>query len=70
MFDFTLLNGAFGKINAAGETAVSFLGTGGMGAKCRTLSGNGGGHPRYYPLIIAVSVINALLSIWVMQVIA
>lgn len=52
VFDFTLLNGAFGKINAAGETAVSFRGTGGMGAKCRTLSGNGGGAspllPAYY----------------------
>lgn len=33
VFDFTVLNGAFGQINAAGETAVSFRGTGGMGAK-------------------------------------
>lgn len=32
--------------------------------------GTAGVHPRYYPLIIAVCVINALLSIWVMQVIA
>ena len=33
VFDFTVLNGAFGQINAAGDTAVSFRGTGGMGAK-------------------------------------
>ena len=33
VFDFTILNGAFGQINAAGDTAVSFRGTGGMGAK-------------------------------------
>lgn len=32
--------------------------------------GTAGVHPRYCPLIIAVCVINALLSIWVMQVIA
>lgn len=29
--------------------------------------GTAGVHPRYYPLILAVCVINALLSIWVMQ---
>ena len=33
VFDFTALNGAFGKVNAAGDTAISFRGTGGMGAK-------------------------------------
>lgn len=33
VFDFTVLNGTFGKINAAGETAVSFRGVGGTGAK-------------------------------------
>jgi len=33
VFDFTVLNGAFGRINATGETAVSFRGTGGTGAK-------------------------------------
>ena len=33
VFDFTVLNGAFGQINAAGDTAVSFRGAGGMGAK-------------------------------------
>ncbi|HDG9180783.1 TPA: hypothetical protein PBW37_000124 [Citrobacter freundii] len=33
VFDFTVLNGAFGQINAAGDTAVSFRGSGGMGAK-------------------------------------
>lgn len=33
VFDFTVLNGAFGQINAAGGTAVSFRGSGGMGAK-------------------------------------
>lgn len=33
VFDFTVLNGAFGQINAAGDTAVSFRGTGGMGGQ-------------------------------------
>lgn len=33
MFDFTVLNGAFGTVNAAGDTAVSFRGTGGTGAR-------------------------------------
>ncbi|WES66989.1 nucleoside recognition domain-containing protein [Superficieibacter sp. HKU1] len=33
VFDFTVLNGSFGQINAAGEKALSFRGTGGTGAK-------------------------------------
>ncbi|MDV5138780.1 nucleoside recognition domain-containing protein [Chimaeribacter arupi] len=33
VFDFTVLNGAFGTVNEAGQTAVSFRGTGGTGAK-------------------------------------
>ena len=33
VFDFTVLNGAFGLVNAAGDTAVSFRGTGGTGAR-------------------------------------
>ena len=34
VFDFTVLNGAFGQINAAGDTAVSFRGTGGVIGAC------------------------------------
>lgn len=33
VFDFTVLNGSFGQINAAGEKALSFRGAGGTGAK-------------------------------------
>lgn len=33
VFDFTVLNGAFDLVNAAGDTAVSFRGTGGTGAR-------------------------------------
>nr|WP_318384760.1 nucleoside recognition domain-containing protein [uncultured Enterobacter sp.] len=33
VFDFTVLNGAFGQINPAGENALSFRGSGGSGAK-------------------------------------
>lgn len=33
VFDFTVLNGSFGQINAVGEKAVSFRGVGGTGAK-------------------------------------
>lgn len=33
VFDFTVLNGSFGAVNSAGESAVSFRGAGGTGAK-------------------------------------
>lgn len=33
VFDFTVLNGTFGQINAAGDKALSFRGIGGTGAK-------------------------------------
>ncbi|MCS2147592.1 nucleoside recognition domain-containing protein [Scandinavium manionii] len=33
VFDFTVLNGSFGQVNTAGDTVVSFRGTGGTGAK-------------------------------------
>ncbi|UGS39572.1 nucleoside recognition domain-containing protein [Pseudocitrobacter corydidari] len=33
VFDFTVLNGTFGAVNSAGQSIVSFRGTGGTGAK-------------------------------------
>lgn len=33
VFDFTVLNGSFGQVNAVGEKALSFRGVGGTGAK-------------------------------------
>lgn len=39
------------------------------GAKCRSLPGTAEVNAKYYPHIITVCVINALLSIWVMQLI-
>ncbi|MDX6040165.1 nucleoside recognition domain-containing protein [Scandinavium lactucae] len=33
VFDFTVLNGSFGQVNNAGDSVVSFRGTGGTGAK-------------------------------------
>jgi len=33
VFDFTVLNGTFGSVNSAGDSAVSFRGIGGTGAK-------------------------------------
>lgn len=38
VFDFTVLNGAFGQINAAGDTAVSFVAQGGWGQKTASYS--------------------------------
>lgn len=38
VFDFTVLNGAFGQINAAGDTAVSFRGSGGWEPKTASYS--------------------------------